>query len=420
MRMKGEGRVPNARGRKIELTRHLHRGASLILGRRAGRVGLLISALALSGCSVVPDWANPAKWYDDAFGAKPEPANTATADTGSDNKPADDQNAGKQGFPNLASVPNRPADSSATERRALQKSLSADRDSAQYTNEDLRGTPASPAAVPPAPPPSAVAAAPSAPATLQAPSPAPTSAPASTSPSPAPQQTAAAIQQAPLAPPPQLAKPAAAPGPSQPFAAPAITATSVEDVYQQALSQSAATVTTAPANAGFAPPRGQPVQQFATAVPPIVQQNYNASLATVPPSLPPSGGAAAVGGRTAFAAAGSHLAATILFGKDSANLSNEDRATLRRIVGDYKQAGGTLRVVGYASGSAAQQSMQQKLATFDIAERRAQAVASELVRLGARADTVYSEALTDTEVALASAAGDHGEDARRAEIFLEN
>lgn len=195
--------------------------------------------------------------------------------------------------------------------------------------------------------------------------------------------------------------------------APPNLATSVDAVYKQALQQSAATVTTAPANAGFVPPRGQPVSQFSTAVPPIVQQNYNASLATPPPALPVNGAPAATGtGRAAFAAAGSRLAATIQFGDGSASLSADDRATLRSIAADYKQNGGTVRIVGYATDPNAAETVQQKLATFDIAERRAEAVASELVRLGARSNAVFVEAVTD--------AGMAREDNRRAEIFLEN
>jgi outer membrane protein OmpA-like peptidoglycan-associated protein len=61
------------------------------------------------------------------------------------------------------------------------------------------------------------------------------------------------------------------------------------------------------------------------------------------------------------------------------------------------------------------ETLQQKLATFDMAERRAQAVASELVRQGARSNAVFVEAVTD-----AGSGGGPAEDSRRAEIFLEN
>ena len=193
----------------------------------------------------------------------------------------------------------------------------------------------------------------------------------------------------------------------------------MQDVYRQALQQSAATVTTAPANANFVAPRGQPVSQFSTAVPPIVQQNYNASMATRPPALPLSGAPAGVN-RAAFAAAGSRLAATILFADGSASLGAEDRATVRGIAAAYRQSGGTVRVVGYASGKSALETLQQKLATFDIAQRRAQAVASELVRQGARANAVFVEAVTDAGPGYAGAGRGAAEDTRRAEIFLEN
>jgi outer membrane protein OmpA-like peptidoglycan-associated protein len=409
------------------------RRRALAGARRGAAAALLVlSAFAVQGCSSYPDWANPVKWYDGVFGDEPTPAQqTASDQAPAANPPAADQNGAKEGFPNLATVPARPAAGTVGERRAMQQSLAADRDSAQYTDEDLRGRPASAAAVPPTapPPPSATAAAP-APATPAPAEAAVTTAPvapppaaAQAAPAATQQQTATAVQQTTLAPPPAPApRPSAQPAPAQPPLtaamvapqnAPPNLATSVDAVYKQALQQSAATVTTAPANAGFVPPRGQPVSQFSTAVPPIVQQNYNASLATPPPALPVNGAPAATGtGRAAFAAAGSRLAATIQFGDGSASLSADDRATLRSIAADYKQNGGTVRIVGYATDPNAAETVQQKLATFDIAERRAEAVASELVRLGARSNAVFVEAVTD--------AGMAREDNRRAEIFLEN
>jgi outer membrane protein OmpA-like peptidoglycan-associated protein len=198
---------------------------------------------------------------------------------------------------------------------------------------------------------------------------------------------------------------------SAPVAAPAITGNSTEDVYAAALRQSAATVTTAPANAGFAPPRGQAVTQFATTVPPIVQQNYNASLGVRPPVLPAAG--TPTGGR--FGAAGSRLLSTILFANGSATLSGQDRANLRSAVDEYKRSGGSFRIVGYASDANNRPSAQQRLANFDLSERRAASVANELIRMGARADAVFVEARSDAGVTGGSAS-----DGRRAEIFLEN
>ena len=306
--------------------------------RTAGAILLVLAAFALQGCSSWPDWANPGKWYDGVFGDEPTTSSSASSDqvpvptttdqsadqSSSSSQGSANQSGGQKGFPNLATVPARPPESSSGERRAMQQSLAADRDSARYTNEDLRGQPASAAPTPPTvpnattagattPAPATTAAAPAAPAAATPPPPAaksaaPAAPTAGTAPVPAVQQAALAPPPAPPKPPPQSTP---APPPARPTAAsvapppPANLATSVAEVYRQALQQSAATVTTAPADPHFVPPRGQPVPQFATAVPPIVQQNYNASLAVQPPPLPSNGAPARRGaGGTAFAAAG--------------------------------------------------------------------------------------------------------------------
>ncbi|HUN53361.1 MAG TPA: OmpA family protein [Candidatus Sulfotelmatobacter sp.] len=439
--------------------------------RRAAGATLLLAALAMQGCSSWPNWANPGKWYDGVFGDEP----TTSSSTASDQMPAPTEATGQpagqspgasqggasqggaqKGFPNLATVPPRPPESSSGERRAMQQSLAADRDSAHYTDEDLRGQPATAAPTPPTVPNTATAgtapsnpatpgAAPSAPA-VATPPPPPAASTASAQPAAPTAGTAPlpAVRQAALAPPPAVPKPAtpsapapavsrpAAPSASTPAPPPTAAAiepqppanlgTSVADVYRQALQQSAATVTTAPADPHFVPPRGQPVQQFSTAVPPIVQQNYNSSLAVRPPALSGNGAPATRRGTggTAFATAGSHLAAMIQFADGSASLSAEDRVTIRNILATYKQSGGIIRIVGYASGQGGAESVQQKLAVFDIADRRAEAVANELIRQGARPNSVFVEAQTGDNAGYGAVDGVAREDLRRAEIFLEN
>ncbi|MBT4046382.1 MAG: OmpA family protein [Rhodospirillaceae bacterium] len=124
----------------------------------------LTMALALAGCSQVPDWANPVEWVDgaaDGMGSMfdgifsddvgtlppaPKPVKTAKEVPGAD-KP----------FPKLGDTPKAPATlNSATERTKIANNLVADRDNARYTDQDLRAGDLRLAAAPPPPKPMVV------------------------------------------------------------------------------------------------------------------------------------------------------------------------------------------------------------------------------------------------------------------------
>ncbi|WP_085883170.1 OmpA family protein [Oceanibacterium hippocampi] len=86
--------------------------------------------ILLGACSYVPDWANPVAIYDNITTDGPEVAD-AEADA---SVPGESKE-----FPDLRSVPERPAETStAAERRTLAEGLVADRDNARYTDEVLR------------------------------------------------------------------------------------------------------------------------------------------------------------------------------------------------------------------------------------------------------------------------------------------
>jgi len=399
---------------------------------------LLASTTLLQGCSWVPDWANPVEWYDGIFsdsGTKPEAAAKPPPPTVAEQ--AKKQEESKE-FPKLASVPERPNGSSSSERKTVREGLLADRESARYTDEVLRGGPGPEAeatartAEPPSapnPPAERPVAAAKPPAASPAPAPAP------------PQQVAAA---APAPAPAPAPKPAVAPGSAAAAAAPAVSdlrsrppAATVQEVYQAALAQSAATVTTAPAHAAFNPPHAPGIGQFSTAVPPIVQQTYMAALqqsapppvANYPGTLPPAGvrqGGGAVplptpAQRAAFIGAGSMRVATIQFPNGSAHISGKDRAALSDVVAAHNTRGGIIRVVGYASSRTRDMSLERhKLVNFDVSQRRAEAVAAELIRQGAQPQSVFVEARSDTLPVYSEAMPRAERNNRRAEIFLEN
>ena len=94
---------------------------------------VVVMASVLAACSSVPDWANPTRLYDRVSGVFT-----------SDDSDGD--------FPTAAAVPDRPETSTAAERQQTAQGLVADRENAQYTDDEIRREePAQVAAVAPAP-----------------------------------------------------------------------------------------------------------------------------------------------------------------------------------------------------------------------------------------------------------------------------
>ncbi len=406
-----------------------------LTGRRRRHTVLALAAtLSLAGCSSIPDWANPVAWYDGIFGddeAAPAatPRSAPTAEGRSRTESAD-----RQAPPRAGAVPDRPRASTREERAAVASGLTADRDAARYTDEDLRGRPAvastgqpAPAAPPPAPAP-AVAVAPVSPA----PSPAapPTApAPVAAAPMPAPQPQPSIPAPAPLtqAPAPVPLQQSGAyvsgttmpPAPLPGVVAPLRDTNALEQAYRSALLASAATVTTAPANTGFQPARPTALAAPATAVPANVMQTYQQPpmpAATLPVS--PATAAAPLAPITArglqapnapgtFANAGSRLAGQIVFAAGGSGLSRRDLDVVSDVLAQHNTRGGTIRVIGF---SPAGSSGQSKLNAFRLAQDRANAVATALSREGARPNFVFVEARTDGA----------GNPPNRVDLYLEN
>lgn len=141
-----------------------HWGGGLQMGRLRSPVIAMTLALALAGCSQVPDWANPVEWVDGAasgmgsmfdgmFGNDVDTLPPAPKTAKSDQKtPGEDRL-----FPKLGATPTAPTTaSSATERTKIANSLVADRDNARYTKQNLRAGDQRMAAAPPPPKPMVV------------------------------------------------------------------------------------------------------------------------------------------------------------------------------------------------------------------------------------------------------------------------
>ncbi len=416
--------------------------------------GLVAAGLLLASCSYipsVPDWANPVTWYGSVFGDRDAPAAQSAA------APQQDEEDEDKAFPRLSTVPERPT-TAAGESQQVAQGLVADRENARYTDEIIRGD-AAPRAVAPAPR-TQVAAAP--PAEEDAPPPrrrvteveerpavAPAPPPATmarstltedidsrrtitTSRVGAPQRQPAAPQAVPsvvprsivrrearqvaAAPVPpvrattlaQAAPPrAVAPRARAPIAA---GGDQLAQFYARLLAESAATVTTAPANAAFQATAAAPIGTDST-VAPIIRETYNAALAATNQT--------AATPFTQVAALAEAAPTVIKFGNGSSRIARSYRAALQAVVEQQRSRGGVIRVVGHASSRTRNLPLaDHNLVNFRISIDRAQSVAAELVRLGARPEVIFAEARGDSEPIFFEAMPEGEAENRRAEVFL--
>ena len=200
------------------------------------------------------------------------------------------------------------------------------------------------------------------------------------------------------------------------------------NTYKTMLQQSAATVSTAPANASFKPASATPLVEGATSVAPIVRDTYNAALRVAEPKAQVNqvnqvNKASEIRAAVSFVARGSGGTAapdvTIKFGHDSRSLSGADRAKLRKVVQKYRELGGGVRVVGHASGRTRNMDVvQHHLVNFRISVDRAQVVARELINLGVPVEMIKIEAQGASRPLFVETMPAGEAENRRTEIFL--
>lgn len=369
----------------------------------AGAVAL---AVVLSGCSSVPDAANPVKWYtntvDYLSGDKDAKASAEGADQA---VPGADQP-----FPNLATVPAKPEVSSAEERKRIAQGLVSDTERRRYAQDVARqgaptnvlgsessapsssaagapaALPALPATPAQAPKPPAMAAAPAAPAPAS---------PATAPPAPAVRAPAPLMPSAPPPPPPQLS--ATPPAPSAPAMPPA-TGVAPRSSRLPASAEPFETVVVSSSGVDASPDVSAP--------PPT----GGGTLATRDDSVPDAGRSR---GRSL------HVA-TLQFANASSDLDSRDRAILRNVVALQRERGGIIRVVGHASHRTPNMDpVTHKLVNYDISSERAEMVAKALTELGARTQDIVVVAKADVEPLYYEVmpAGEAGN--RRTEVYLD-
>ena len=379
-------------------------------------IAVFAASAAVGACTQVPDALNPVEWYK----------STVDLFLGDDDELLDDKDTAQrdqQGrlrarrgapppgsdkrFPNLATVPARPSPGSSEERRKVVEGLVADRAQARYSSEVIRrqGEPLQPlrrdraaaAARAPAPPPAM-----------------PSASVASASAPPPPAPRASPSPAAPLRPTVIIEGTGAVAG-----SAP----TTVEEIYRARLAQGvpSGAAGAPPANAVFASSTGgfESIIVSSQGVEPLsgTAAASMSALPTMPRPVKPS----AVPISSGFSSGRGFKVATILFGNGNARLDSSGRRVLRDVVDVHRERGGKLRVIGHASArTRSMDPVRHKMVNFRISQDRANAVARELARLGARRSDISVAARSDTqpifyEVMPSGEAGN-----RRAEVFIIN
>ena len=144
-------------------------------------------------------------------------------------------------------------------------------------------------------------------------------------------------------------------------------------------------------------------------------------------ALPPPGPGASldtqiIDGAAAFTSQGGPEAApfTVYFAHGKTDLSEDDRSNLAEVKAALDQYGTALRVVGHASSRTNDLPLaRHKLANFDVAARRAEAVAAELARQGIDPSRILIESQGEASPVYHESmpAGEAGN--RRVEIYIE-
>lgn len=379
-------------------------------GWAAAMAALLLAAVGLSGCgSSKSAGVDPIQWYRDQSGTsvndpKDKAANAANLAEG-----------GKEPYPNLASVPNVP-DTAITkaDRKKMTQSLIADRQNAQYTDEQLRAGQDMNASVPPpvvaaVPPAAAPAAAPQVAAAAPPP-------PMSARREPPPARPVAAprgavheetLPTAAPAPPPSVAQPA--PPPAAPKA---------DKNKGQAKKKDQSKDKQARKRGTEAPPPELSLR------PPSIEnlpQGEQAQAAPPPPAGSPAARrnhpeevAAAVAPARGDDEASRPQAVTgpvaeIKFAPPPfrARILPAGRKRLAEVARMAQQQNVRIRVVGYGTAPSNADRQRREFQSFNAALDNAKAVGIELAKLGVPSDRIDIETSTDVNAA------DH------AEVFVE-
>lgn len=322
--------------------------------------------LVVSGCTEVPDYANPAEWYRSAVDVFDDDAPPPP--------PAEDVPGAHEPFPSVGDVPVSPnLEIELSELETVGEGLAADRESAKYTDEILRSDGGGDIPLPTVDEPLVYETTAEAPPTTY-------------------DQTMtsqlATTQYSTLQQPLQPAT-VMAPG----------AGLDVKTLFAS-LFQSSGPMGVAPAGT-------------ATGITALPTTTVASAGGGFPTTSALTGGAGAP-------SLGSSMAAVIYFAVGSAALNKDGRDALHKVADLHKQRGGIIRVVGHASNRTGQVSAaQHELINFDVSFKRARAVADELISHGVAPDKLVVVSRSDSDPAYYEwmPSGEAGN--RRAEVFIE-
>ena len=365
----------------------------------------LAAMLVLSGCSSVPDYANPVEWYN------------STVDIFSDDAPpplpVEQAPGANEPFPELSATPETPLrEIELATLDSIGEGLAADRANAQYTDEVIRSGSATVLVEPPV----FEAELP----TYQTETPAPPTLPPAPAPAPPP-QPATALTVPPLE---SVAQQTAVPpAPAQPtFTEPILTPPvyTPPTLAQPVAVERGIDVRTMFANLftssgprGVAPTSGGGLTAM---LPAPTAVTTSIPLRSSTPLISAASGVVA-GGAPHL---GLNMAAVIYFDRGSARVDKRGRDALHKVADYLKQSRGALRVVGHASNRTKElSSASHELVNFNISFKRARAVADELIRRGVSPDRLKITALSDSAPVYREwmPSGEAGN--RRAEVFID-
>ncbi len=327
-------------------------------------------------------------FFDRMFGSPSPPRDSTGAHPTASSKTVPGQD---KPYPNIGTVPPRPATTPEAERQKMVQGLVADRADARYTDETLRRLEPHPEADSmPAATESATASRAATPApAVQAPAAPPRAAP--------PAQSSLQPQQVPSSPPAPPAGYAQTPAVQSPPPPPPVT--SMAPIPNPPLAGEAPEPAENPAAGTAAANFGAPPADI------DIAQNQYAS----------AGPAGDVDG----ASGSSFRVATVLFGAGGTKLDAADERELRRVVRLFRRQGGTVKVVGHASSFTRNMApVRHQIVNFSLSLERAQAVARALERMGVPTDAIEVAALSDSQPVFYESmpAGEAAN--RRAEVFL--
>ena len=351
--------------------------------RLSGVIAVLTVAAILGGCTWVPDYLNPVEWYrgtkDWIMGEDEEQAARPQRPPPGADKP----------FPRLSSVPARPTTATTpAERAQAAKSLDADRRGARYSDQVMRRQADTQTALPRKPTPPVTSAVPA---------------------QPVPRYASPMAPAVPAQPVPRYDRPMAPAAPASRFVSPPAPPMAAA-LGPPPPAAPAAPVAGAPGRLAYAPIPGTESYLGGQEAAPAER----AATAAVGPSgagLPVSAGAGLPG---------SAKLATVYFANGSSRISRDGERQIRQAYQAYRSQGGVWRVVGHASSRTKNlDPMRHRIANFRISVDRANRVARALIRLGAKPDAVFIDAMSDTEPVFFEVMPAGESENRRVEILLE-